>query len=103
MKTGDTIELIEDTSFYKKGRKAHFIKKSDKNKPVFATRAKILEKITDTLFVGWYLVEFENGERLKLRTFEPRKVFFSAGDIGILRYQGITILSFQKENRPPMR
>lgn len=27
MKTGDTIELIEDTSFYKKGRKAHFIKK----------------------------------------------------------------------------
>ena len=81
----------------------YFIKKSDKNKPVFATRAKILEKITDTLFVGWYLVEFENGERLKLRTFEPRKVFFSAGDIGILRYQGITILSFQKENRPPMR
>ena len=76
----------------------YFIKKSDKNKPVFATRAKILEKITDTLFVGWYLVEFENGERLKLRTFEPRKVFFSAGDIGILRYQGITILSFQKEN-----
>ena len=65
--------------------------------------SKILEKITDTLFVGWYLVEFENGERLKLRTFEPRKVFFSAGDIGILRYQGITILSFQKENRPPMR
>ena len=63
----------------------YFIKKSDKNKPVFATRAKILEKITDTLFVGWYLV------------------FFSAGDIGILRYQGITILSFQKENRPPMR
>ncbi len=47
----------------------YFIKKSDKNKPVFATRAKILEKITDTLFVGWYLVEFENGERLKLRTF----------------------------------
>lgn len=31
MKTGDTIELIEDTSFYKKGRKAHFIKKSDRN------------------------------------------------------------------------
>ena len=56
-----------------------------------------------TNLVGWYLVEFENGERLKLRTFEPRKVFFSAGDIGILRYQGITILSFQKENRPPMR
>ena len=81
----------------------YFINKSDNNKPVFATRAKILEKITDTLFVGWYLVEFENGERLKLRTFEPRKVFFSAGDIGILRYQGITILSFQKENRPPMR
>ena len=31
MKTGDTIALIEGTSFYKKGRKAHFIKKSDRN------------------------------------------------------------------------
>ena len=81
----------------------YFIKKSDKNKPVFATRAKILVFFFVFFFVVLFLVEFENGERLKLRTFEPRKVFFSAGDIGILRYQGITILSFQKENRPPMR
>ena len=81
----------------------YFIKKSDKNKPVFTKRVKILAKLPGAHMVGWYLVECEDGERLKLRTFEPRKVFFSAGDIGILRYQGITILSFQKENRPPMR
>ena len=81
----------------------YFIKKFDKNKPVFATRAKILEKITDTLFVGWYLVEFENGERLKLRTFENHKVLFSVNDIGIIRYQGNTIRSFQREITNPIR
>ena len=31
MKTGDTIELIEDTSFYKRGKKAHFIRVSNRN------------------------------------------------------------------------
>lgn len=31
MKTGDIIELVEDTTFYKKGRKAYFIRVSDKN------------------------------------------------------------------------
>lgn len=31
MKRGDIIELIEDTAFYKKGKKAHFIKKSNSN------------------------------------------------------------------------
>ena len=31
MKTGDTIELIEDISFYKMGKKAHFIRVSNRN------------------------------------------------------------------------
>ena len=31
MKTGDTIELIEDTSFFKRGKKAHFIRVSNRN------------------------------------------------------------------------
>jgi hypothetical protein len=31
MKTGDTIELIEDISFYKRGKKAHFIRVSNRN------------------------------------------------------------------------
>lgn len=31
MKRGDIIELIEDTTFYKKGKKAYFIGKSNFN------------------------------------------------------------------------
>lgn len=53
--------------------------------------------------VGWYLVECEDGERLKLRTFENHKVLFSVNDIGIIRYQGNTILSFQREITNPIR
>lgn len=32
MKRGDIIELIEDTTFYKKGKKAYFIGRSNPNK-----------------------------------------------------------------------
>ena len=81
----------------------YFIKNSDKTKPVITKRVKILAKLPGAHMVGWYLVECEDGERLKLRTFENHKVLFSVNDIGIIRYQGNTILSFQKENRPPMR
>lgn len=31
LEAGDVIELIEDTTFYKKGRKAHFVRMSSSN------------------------------------------------------------------------
>ena len=42
-------------------------------------------------------VEFENGERLKLRNLNAHKMILSAGDVGILRYKGMTIEAFQRE------
>ena len=81
----------------------YFIKNSDKTKPVITKRVKILAKLPGAHMVGWYLVECEDGERLKLRTFENHKVLFSVNDIGIIRYQGNTILSFQREITNPIR
>ena len=81
----------------------YFTKNSDKTKPVITKRVKILAKLPGAHMVGWYLVECEDGERLKLRTFENHKVLFSVNDIGIIRYQENTILSFQREITNPIR
>ena len=74
-----------------------FLKKSDNNKELIEKRVKFLEKLPGFGNVGWYIVECENGERLKLRSFEATELLVSPGDIGILRYKGITIQSFQRE------
>lgn len=45
MKRGDIIELIEDTTFYKKGKKAYFIGRSKstfKTTPISITYAKFV-------------------------------------------------------------
>ena len=56
---------------------------------------KILEKQSNA-GAEWYIVECENGERLRLRNFQGYKVFITVGDEGILEYKGLTIKSFQK-------
>ena len=40
------------------------------------------------------MVEFENGERKKLRSFHADTIFIAVGDEGILEYRGITIQAF---------
>lgn len=74
-----------------------FIKKLDNSKQLIERRVKFLEKLPGVGNVGWYIVECEDGERLKLRSFEVTKLLVSPGDVGILRYKGITIQSFQRE------
>ena len=47
--------------------------------------------------IEWYVVEFENGERKKLRNFHADTIFIAKydGDEGILEYRGITIQSLE--------
>ena len=45
--------------------------------------------------VEWFVVEFENGERKKLRNFHGETVIIAVGDEGIMEYRGITIQSFR--------
>ena len=63
----------------------YFILKSkDNSKPLEKAKVKI----------EWYVVEFENGERKKLRSFHADTIFIAVGDEGILEYRGITIQAF---------
>ena len=71
------------------------IKNSDNKKPLQTKRVKILEKPVQQGLIEWYVVEFENGERTKLRNFNTDKIIISVGDIGIIKYRGLTIESFQ--------
>lgn len=76
-----------------------FLKGKDKSKPLQTAKVKIIEKPVSQGLVEWYVVEFENGERKKLRNFNTNKVFIAVGDVGIMKYSGITIQSFQTLNK----
>ncbi len=66
-----------------------------RTKDAIRRKVKILEKQSNA-GAEWYIVECENGERLRLRNFQGYKVFITVGDEGILEYKGLTIKSFQK-------
>ena len=73
----------------------YFILKSkDNSKPLEKAKVKILEKPVQKGNIEWYVVEFENGERKKLRSFHADTIFIAVGDEGILEYRGITIQAF---------
>ncbi|MEQ3231704.1 hypothetical protein [Fusicatenibacter saccharivorans] len=75
---------------------AYFILKSkDNSKPLEKSKVKILEKPVQRGNIEWYVVEFENGERKKLRSFHADTVLIAVGDEGILEYRGITIQAFR--------
>lgn len=73
-----------------------FLAGKDKTKPLQTAKVKIIEKPVSKGLVEWYVVEFENGERKKLRNFNVNKVFIAVGDVGTIKYNGITIQSFDK-------
>lgn len=72
-----------------------FLRSKDQSKPLQTATVKILEKPVSQGLVEWYVVEFQNGERMKLRNFNVNKVFIAVGDIGTITYSGMTIQSFQ--------
>lgn len=71
------------------------LKNSDNKKPLITNEAKILEKPLQQGNIEWYLVEFTNGERCKLRNLNANRII-SVGDVGIVNYRGKTIESFQR-------
>ena len=74
----------------------YFILKSkDNSKPLEESTVEILQKPVQKGNIEWYVVEFENGERKKLRSFHADTIFIAVGDEGILEYRGITIQSFR--------
>lgn len=72
------------------------LKKKDESKQLITRTVKVLEKPVQQGMVEWYLVECENGERLKLRSFKANSLIITVGDKGIMGYRGQTIESFKR-------
>lgn len=75
----------------------YFVKRQDDKKELKTRKVKILEKPIQQGNIEWYVVECENGERLKLRSFQAHDVILAVGDVGIISYKGQTIQSFQRK------
>lgn len=75
-----------------------FLKKQDDKKELMTRKVKILEKPIHQGNIEWYVVECENGERLKLRSFQANDIIIAVGDKGIISYKGRTIQSFQRKS-----
>ena len=73
------------------------LKKKDSMKPLAKQKVKILEKPIQQGNVEWYVVECEDGTRLKLRSFQANQIIITVGDVGIITYRGKTIESFQRQ------
>lgn len=79
------------------------IVENDKSKPLSRARVKILEKTAPGRHVEWYVIQFENGERRRMRNLHPERLILTVGDIGIMEYRGITVESFRRERRSNSR
>lgn len=72
-------------------------KNMDNNKALITKRVTILEKTLQQGKIEWYIVQEDNGERMKLRNLKADSLFISEGDRGVITYKGITIQNFVRE------
>ena len=76
-----------------------FLKNKDNSKPMQTMRAKIIEKPIQQGNIEWYVIECEDGRRLKLRNFQSNQLIIAVGDVGIISFKGKTIQSFRREKK----
>lgn len=75
----------------------YYAAKNKDNKEELETRnVKVLEKTFTQGNIEWYIVECEDGARLKLRNLRANSLIISVGDTGTMSYRGETIQSFQR-------
>ncbi len=65
-------------------------------KELVTKKVKVLEKPIQQGNVEWYIVECENGERLKLRNLEANTIIITVGDEGVISFKGKTVYTFQR-------
>ena len=66
-------------------------------KEVITRKVKVIEKPIQQGNIEWYVVECENGERLKLRSFQANHIMITVGDVGTVSYRGQTIQDFKRQ------
>lgn len=74
-----------------------FYQNKDKKKELISKKVTVLEKPIQQGNLEWYVMEGENGERMKLRSFQGNSLFISVGDKGVVSYRGEAIESFKRE------
>lgn len=75
------------------------LKSKDNSQPLHTEQVKILEKPVQQGNVEWYVVEFENGERKRLRSFQGTTILITVGDEGVIEYRGLTIQAFHPNKK----
>lgn len=74
-----------------------FYQNKDKKKELISKKVTVLEKPIQQGNLEWYVMECENGDRIKLRSFQGNSLFISVGDKGIVSYRGETIETFKRQ------
>lgn len=74
-----------------------FLKNKDKSKELVSKKVTVLEKPVQQGNVAWYVMECENGDRIKLRSFQGNSLLIAVGDKGIVNYRGQTIETFKRQ------
>ena len=72
------------------------VKNKDKGKYIERKHGAIIEKTFSQGKTEWYIVQFDDGTRVKLRNLNADTMILSHGDRGYFEYQGQTILSFYR-------
>lgn len=73
------------------------VKKQDAHKELITKKIKVLEKPVQQGNIEWYVVECEDGQRLKLRSFQANRIMIAVGDVGVISYKGQTIQDFKRQ------
>ena len=76
----------------------NILKNQDSKKELIVCRVTVIEKLSQQGNIGWYIMEMENGKRIKIRSFKANTILLFAGDKGILKYRGQTLEDFQRIN-----
>lgn len=76
----------------------NILKNQDSKKELIVCRVTVIEKLSQQGNIGWYIMEMENGKRIKIRSFKSNTILLFAGDKGILKYRGQTLEDFQRIN-----
>lgn len=74
-----------------------YMKNKDNNKERLSKKVTVLEKSAQQGNVIWYVMECENGSRIRLVSYQANNMIIAVGDKGIVNYKGQTIESFDRK------
>ena len=73
-----------------------YVIKMDDKRPLMTEIVKVLEKPIQQGNIEWYVVECENGVRMKLRNLHANSIIIAVGDVGTVSFRGQTIETFER-------